>query len=367
MTAGSPGTVRRGLVLGGGGMLGAAWMVGALCALEEVQDFDLRDCDYLVGTSAGAVLAALLGGGASTDDLRRHQLGELIDEGPLAELEWDYGAATGGSRPGVPHFVPGSTGLIARNVHRLRRMPRTLVLSALLPEGRRRLDRVGQLVEAVTPAGQWSDHPGVWVVATDYESGERVVFGRPDAQRAGLSDAVRASCAIPGWYAPIVIDGHRFIDGGAWSATNVDLLADLELDEVYVIAPMVSFALDSPRAVLTRLERRWRVPVTKRCLEEASLVNRGGAEVTILGPGPEDLSHIGGNVMDVERRRHVVETSLRTSREALRAPTDIDGRDGRWPQQAGKPHGRAAHPAEPAGPEVRLGQEGPDQPYADTG
>jgi NTE family protein len=83
---------------------------------------------------------------------------------------------------------------------------------------------------------------------------------------------------------------------------------------------MVSFALDQPSTLLTRLERRWRVQVTKRCLTEAAKVHRSGTEVTILGPGPEDLEAMGANLMDVTRRPLVMETSLRTSGAALRDP-----------------------------------------------
>lgn len=321
----SPGP-RRGLVLGGGGVLGAAWATGALCALEEVEGFDPRTAEVIVGTSAGSVLAALLGAGLSTEDLRTHQLTGHVDSGPLAELPWDYDAATGGSRPQLPAPGPGSLGLLARNVGRLHRMPPTAVLSAFVPRGRGSLDAVGRLAGALAGDDGWSPHPGVRVVAMDYVTGRRVVFGRPLSPPAPLARAVMASCAIPGWYAPIDIGGHPYVDGGACSATSVDLLAGLGLDEVYVLAPMVSFALDSPRHMLTRLERRWRVQVTKRCLREARKVRDTGTAVTVLGPGPEDLAGIGGNVMDAARRRHVLETSLRTSLVALRHPSP-DGLD----------------------------------------
>ena len=61
---------RRGLVLGGGGVLGAAWMVGALGALEDSLGIDVRDSEQIVGTSAGSVLAALIGAGVGVADLR---------------------------------------------------------------------------------------------------------------------------------------------------------------------------------------------------------------------------------------------------------------------------------------------------------
>lgn len=311
-------SVRRGIVLGGGGILGGAWAVGALQALEQVRGFDVRRADAIVGTSAGSVLAALLGAGVSVDELAAHQRGEAISTGPLAGYVWDYETATGGPRPSLPRLRgPGSVRLMASSLRRGLRMPPSAVLSAFLPIGAGSLERVGHLIDAVTPWGQWSPHQQLWVVAMDYHSGERVVFGRGDAPQVGLSEAVMASCAIPGWFEPVDIDGRTYVDGGAWSATSVDVLRGLDLDEVYVIAPMVSFETDEPASVLARLERRWRVNVTRRCLHEADRLEMGGTAVTILGPGPEDLEAIGGNVMAAGRRLGVLETAVRTTRDTL--------------------------------------------------
>ena len=176
---------------------------------------------------------------------------------------------------------------------RARKMPPTAVLAAFMPAGKGSLDRVGHLVEAFTPYGEWSPHDNVWIVALDYESGRCVAFGHENAPQVPLSDAVMASCAIPGWFRPVTIDGRTYIDGGAWSATSADLLAGLDLDEVYVLAPMLSFAMDQPDTVLGRVERRWRAQVTKRCVTEVGKLRAGGADVTILGPGPEDLEAMG--------------------------------------------------------------------------
>src|SRR3981081_3519245 len=56
---------RVGVVLGAGGVLGGAWMAGALAALTRVTGWDPRHADCLVGTSAGAVFAAMLAAGVS--------------------------------------------------------------------------------------------------------------------------------------------------------------------------------------------------------------------------------------------------------------------------------------------------------------
>jgi NTE family protein len=260
----------------------------------------------------------------SVEQLRQQYADEVVTDGPLAGYSFDPEIATGGKRPGMPRLLgPGSPRLIGTSLRHLRQMPATTVLSAFMPEGTKSLERIGHLIDAVTPLGEWSPHKGVWVVAMDYEDGRRVVFGRPGSRVAPLSSAVMASCAIPGWFSPVTIDGRTYVDGGAISATSIDVLTHAGLDEVYVIAPMVSFSMDSPSSVSARLERRWRVEVTKAARKEAALVRAAGSVVRILGPGPEDLTAIGANLMDDDRRAHVLETSLRTSKAAWRAAEEI--------------------------------------------
>lgn len=317
---------RRGLVLGGGGVLGAAWMVGALQALQDETGVDVRDFDACVGTSAGSILVALLGAGVSVGDLVNHQRGSRLESGPLAGFHFDYEKASGGDRPMRPRPGLGSRELLMRNARQLRQLPPTAVLSAFLPVGRGNLSAVGALISHVVPQG-WVARDGVTVVALDYDTGERVPFGRPGAPPAALPDAVMASCAIPGWYQPVRIGDHRFIDGGAWSSTNLDLLANQGLDEVFVLAPQVSFDADSPTQWATRLERQWRNRVTRKVVREVEAVHRQGTDVTVLGPGPADLEAIGGNLMDLSRRPSVIETSLRTSALALRDPAPLPGGD----------------------------------------
>lgn len=309
--------VKRALVFGGGGVLGGTWAVGALAAWEELTGLNPADVDIIVGTSAGSVLASLVACGVSTQELIAHYRDEPVESGPLSGYRWDPDRATGGNRPGLPRFRgPGSPALIRSSLRNLGQLPATAVLSALLPEGGKSLDRVGHLIDAVTPFGQWASHSNLWVIAMDYADGHRVVFGRPGAPVVPLSSAVMASCAIPGWFAPVHIDGRSYVDGGAVSATSVDVVAHAGVDEVYVIAPMVSFDMDSPRSVQARLERRWRAQVTKVCAEEIAKVEALGARVMAVGPGSEDLEAIGSNLMDSSRRRLVLDTSLRTSRRA---------------------------------------------------
>jgi NTE family protein len=303
-------------VLGAGGVLGAAWTIGALAALQEHRGEDLRDAEILVGTSAGSVLASFLGCDIGVEVLLDHQRGIVNAEAP--HIAYDPDRDSGGALPPLPRPGIGSPRGVLSTMRRPWRVTPMGALSAVLPQGRGSLEPVGTLVDAICPRGAWAAHPRTWIVAMDYDSGRRVVFGRDGAPHASLRDAVMSSCAIPGWYAPVRVGGRRYVDGGACSPTSVDLLAAAGLDEVVVLSPMTSLDYDQPTTVSGRMERRFRRVLTKRLVGEMKKVAATGTKVVFLGPGAEDLSAIGSNMMDPSRRQRVLETSLRTSAKALR-------------------------------------------------
>jgi NTE family protein len=173
----------------------------------------------------------------------------------------------------------------------------------------------GQRAAGWSP-GSWASGR-TWIVAVDFDTGRRVMFGRPGAPRVPLADAVVASCSIPGWYEPAVIDGRRYVDGGVRSSTSLQSLAQAGLDEVYVLAPMASLLPDRPSRAAERLERRVRRMITRSLLREAAVLRARGTRVTVLTPGPEDLAAMGANVMDPRRRQPVLDISLRTSAATL--------------------------------------------------
>jgi NTE family protein len=305
---------RRGLVLGAGGVLGASWTIGALKAVQDATGWDPRTAEVVIGTSAGSVLAAFVANGVSVEQLLNHQRGIVVPGDPVVEYDADNERALPlWPRPGL-----GSARLLRNVVRHPSRITPMGAAVSILPRGRGSLERVGALVEAVCPAGEWATHANCWIVAMDYDTGKRIPFGRVGSPPAGLSEAVMASCAIPGWYAPVTIGGRRYVDGGACSPTSLDLVIPLELDEVFVLSPMTSFDYDRPTSRLARLERQFRRVVTKRLLKEAVKVRKSGTAVVMLGPGAEDLETIGANLMDASRRTTVLETSLRTSAENLK-------------------------------------------------
>jgi NTE family protein len=120
------------------------------------------------------------------------------------------------------------------------------------------------------------------------------------------------------WLVPT--DGDRGTAVCRWrvhSSTSLDLLAEVDLDEVYVLAPMASFVIDTPRNPYARLERQFRRLITLGLQREAWKVQARGIRVTLLTPGPADLTAMGANLMDPRRRIQVLETSLDTSTGAL--------------------------------------------------
>jgi len=295
---------RIGLVLGGGGVLGAAWSAGALLALQDKLDHSLGDAGIIVGTSSGSVLAAALRCGVGPAEIADHQRGTGLVALPIVDER---------SRPPWPRFGLGSPRLLASTARSPRRVHPWVAASALLPPGRASHRSLALLVDAlVGNQPDWPDRP-TWIVAVDYDEGRRVTFGRPGSPEATLPDAVVASCSIPGWYEPHQIGDRRYVDGGVRSSTSVGLLSRVPLDEVYVLAPMASFEADRPRHPAARAERVVRRFLTRALVAEMAKVKATGARVHALTPGPDDLAAIGMNVMDHARRRHVLETSLATS------------------------------------------------------
>src|SRR5262249_26407146 len=234
---------RVGLVLGAGGVLGAAWMTGALPALQERLPCSLGEVDLMIGTSAGSVIAAALRCGISIDEMIAHQRGEAV--GPLGESAVDQ--LTGGPWPPAPQLRLGSARLMLAMLLTPHRVPPSVAASAWLPLGRGNHGGLRGLVPALhcypsglpatgEPPSDWVGGE-TWMVAVDYDSGRRAVFGRTGAPPAGLADAVVASCSIPGWYEPAVIGGRRYVDGGVRSPAPLGMIAPARVDPGFVLAP----------------------------------------------------------------------------------------------------------------------------------
>jgi len=216
--------VKRALVLAGGGVAGIAWELGVLRGIGDV-DPDLlvsvRNADVVIGTSAGSAVAAQITTGVTIDDLYSAQLSEHSSE---LEVELNLEEL-------MARFAQATTG--ATSPEDMRRRIGTLALeTSTVSESVRRAAISARVPEEHWPAGT------LLLTAVDAETGEPAVFTKDSG--VDLVDAVAASCAVPGVWPPVTINGHRYVDGGVRSGTNADLAAGC--DRVLVITPSLASA-----------------------------------------------------------------------------------------------------------------------------
>lgn len=333
---------RVGLVMGAGGVLGGAWMAGGLAAVARETGWDPSSASHIVGTSAGSVFAALAACGAAPSQLVPALDGSMPEQDPavrgwaLAEL-----AAEDAYRaPRVPVPLPGSLRLAFNSVRDLRHLSLLKTLSGLAPQGPVPTDAIQRTISrAVGGPDAWVDHPHCWIVACDYASGDRVVFGRPGAPVTGLATAVAASCAIPGFFRPVQIGDRLYVDGGMHSMSNADLLADERLDLVIVFNPLSCRGDANGWNPLDRVSASVRRLAAWQLDNEVTRLLDAGTHVVVLEPVTEDLAAIGHNVMDAKRSIDVAACALRTVTEQVRRP-DVEDLLGLLPPESPRRRGR---------------------------
>ncbi|MHC9292154.1 patatin-like phospholipase family protein [Mycobacterium sp. LTG2003] len=211
---------KRALVLAGGGIAGIAWETGILRGIaDESPDTAgaLLASDVLVGTSAGSTVAAQLSSGLSLDELYDRQVG-----GVSAELDPGVGI------DGITElFVTAMLTPNTTKQQKLQRIGEIALDAPTVDEGVRR-----DVIAARLPSHRWPDRI-LRISAIDIATGELVGFDRDSGVE--LVDAVAASCAVPGAWPPVTIDGRRYMDGGVGSSVNMELAADC--DNAVVLVP----------------------------------------------------------------------------------------------------------------------------------
>ncbi|CAM5357948.1 patatin [Streptomyces avidinii] len=272
------------LVLGGGGLTGVGWEAGMLYGLARA-GVDLFGADLVVGTSAGSVVGAQLTSGLlSPQELYERQLGD-----PGGELPAKLGASL------IGRYAVAM--VRSRDAKAYRRRVGAMALAAVTePEEARRKVLEGRLV-----SHDWPERRLV-VAAVDALTGELAAFDRESG--AGLVGAVSASCAVPGVWPPVTVEGRRFIDGGVRSATNADLAAGYA--RVVILAPitMGSGLVPSPAAQAARLRA-------------------AGAKVLLLTPSAAARRVFGRNVLDPARRDPAARAGLAQAAEHAEEAADV--------------------------------------------
>jgi NTE family protein len=333
--------MKVGLVLGAGGVVGAAWLIGALEALASETGWDPSSADCIIGTSAGSVVGSLVADGIAPEYLAAYSGGRTLDEiedvdGRVAALAARMGGRealdevaerVGGDdfrlQLAPPPIGPGSWRLALSTLRNPRRHPPSAVLAGWLPRGFVSTAPISELVETFVGA-DWPEHPCFWAIAADYRTGRRVAFGREDAPHATVPQAVAASCAIPGFYHPVSIAGRRYVDGGICSLSNLDLLAGRGLDLVICLNPTSSLAEAMGGTPAERVGALMRGVSGRRLGHEARKLRDEGTDVLLIQPTEDDVAGMGINLMARGRRVDVLERARRTTALALRELRDTD-------------------------------------------
>ena len=273
------------LVLGGGGVAGVAWMTGLLAGLAEAGQ-DVTGVDLVIGTSAGATVAAQLGGGLTLDELFARQA-EPARQSRELMVELDMAKFAADIQPYMARAVSPQD--------MLRQFGRFALDAQTVPEAERRA-----VIEGRLPSAAWPATP-TKLIAVDCGSGEMAAFDA--ASGVSLVDAVAASAAVPGVWPPVTIDGRRYMDGGVRSTDNADLAAGA--GRIVVISPT---GMDS--AVPTLLPLR----------EAVAALSAGGASVTVVSPDPASAAAIGSNPLDPATRTPAATAGRAQGRAGLPSP-----------------------------------------------
>src|SRR5688500_8212971 len=199
---------RIGLVLGAGGTVGQAYQAGALAALENDLGWDPRTADVIVGTSAGSVTGSLLRLGVPASDLAAWAV-----KAPLSVESLELTNLLDGDRPEFPPFtlqhwlrpwrLP-SPQLVARLARRPWTFRPSVAAMTLMPTGSVDMIELAPGLRDAAP-DDWPE--GLLICAARRNNGSRAVFGRYGSPEASLAEALAASCAIPGYFSPVAIDG----------------------------------------------------------------------------------------------------------------------------------------------------------------
>jgi NTE family protein len=269
-----------GLVLGAGGLTGDAFHRGVLRALHE-RGYDARSADVIVGTSAGSMVGAFL---------------RKPDAVTPRRVRGNAGTVHGDRLGRAPELSPFLAAL-----RRPWKARMSILATSLLPTGRHSTEFIAAGAR-LHHGKEWPQNP-LWIVAVRRRDGRRVVFGRDGSPQTDVAHAVAASCAIPGFFHPVEIDGESYVDGGAHSPTNADLLRGHDFDVVLVSSPMsvdqrrIRPALDLPLRLFWHRALRREVRALRRRSTHVLTFEPGGQLLQVMGINPLH----GGRVDEVER------------------------------------------------------------------
>lgn len=249
------GTGKLAIALAGGGPLGAFYELGALHALGEcVEGRELTDFDVYVGVSSGSLVAAGLANGLDTTSMGSTFIQDestLVPFSPQMLLQPAIGqyarwlallpqALLDAARQYVKEPIQSGWSALVGPIARV--VPTALFDNAPLER---------YLHKLFTSRGHTDDfrelRAKLYVVATNLNTGNTVVFGDKRHTRTPISRAVIASAALPGLYPSVKIDGQHYVDGALIRTVHASLALEAGCDLLICINPLVPFDASQSR------------------------------------------------------------------------------------------------------------------------
>ncbi len=269
-------------------------MHGVLGGIEDAAGADFRRVEAYVGTSAGSIVAARLAAGRRSP--RPDGAGEDMPAWSTDGSADDAGGTNGlrglvrdAARVGWAVSEPLTSAAMTATAP-VGALARATILGRAAGHGR----PLDHLHARVTRWGARFDGR-LRVCAVDRRNGRRTVFGAPGAPVASVADAVCASCAIPWVFAPVPIGEREYVDGGAWSVTNLDAAQAGRDTHVLCLDPTASLGGRDRR--LAALRGVFRIASEL----ELQGLRRRGARVVHVAPDGDASTAIGPSLMAPER------------------------------------------------------------------
>lgn len=250
------------LILAGGGILGAAYEIGALTALDRFfrRGFSTRRFDTYIGISAGSVIATLL-----ANRIQPKGLFNTIIRNENSVFNWtrrdiyrfDWWASLR-SAVQVPFNLTRIWRYYRQNHWQFSFNDLPHLLQEQFPAGLFDLEPLqNYLCNAFRNEHLCDDFrqlpSELLIPAYNLDSGERVVFGEKGQQDLHICQAITASCAIPFFFQPYRIGRHAYLDGSVGKITHLDLAINRGAKLIVMVNPRVPFVNDPERACLPSL------------------------------------------------------------------------------------------------------------------
>jgi NTE family protein len=269
---------KRALVLAGGGAAGNAWELGLIAGLSDL-GVDVTEADLIIGTSAGATVAAQITSGTRPAELYAAILAE-VPRPHAGDPASDRGRA---ARFSGPSYMEWSNRIIgaAENASDMRRRMGAAALEMDGSDGSGQA-RWRDIVAARLPSRHWPQQP-VLITAVDARSGEPVVFDRHSG--IDLVDAVAASTSA---MTPYRIGEDRYLSGGYRRSENADLAAGC--GRVLVLSPFGG---------RSRMPLEWGMNLASQVDE----LRAGGSRVEAVFPDSGAGDVFDANALDPSTRR----------------------------------------------------------------